>query len=253
VKSPPSPTSVSADKLQKTASGLQYYDIALGDGTQAITDSIVTTNYTLWVKGDNTDTYIDSSESGTAITFVVGRGDKVFPGWEEGVTGMKVGGKRLLIIPPTLGMGDQSSGEIPANATLVLEIELTKVSEPQKATPVDEKDYVTTASGLKYYDIQVGTGETPVVGQTVEVNYIGWLEDGTQFDSSYDRGQTFTFQLGMSNVIPGWDEGIATMKVGGKRQLVIPPALGYGDTGAGSTIPPGATLIFEVELVAIQP
>ena len=84
------------------------------------------------------------------------------------------------------------------------------------------------------------------------VHYTGWLEDGTLFDSSVGRGQPFTFQIGKGNVIPGWDEGVATMKVGGKRQLVVPAALAYGDTGAGSTIPPGATLIFEVELLDVQ-
>jgi len=127
------------------------------------------------------------------------------------------------------------------------------VKEPRKATLVDEKDYNTTPSGLKYYDIKVGSGITPTVGQTVVVNYVGWLEDGTQFDNSYDRGEMFSFKLGMGEVINGWDLGVASMKVGGIRQLVIPSELGYGDSGAGSTIPPGATLIFEVELVDIKP
>ena len=92
----------------------------------------------------------------------------------------------------------------------------------------------------------------PVMGQTVVVHYTGWLEDGTKFDSSLDRGQPFSFTLGVGGVIPGWDEGVATMKVGTTRQLVIPSDLGYGDAGSGGTIPPGATLIFEVELLAVQ-
>jgi peptidylprolyl isomerase len=253
VKPAPSPSSVAPEKLQKMDNGLQYYDLILGDGTEAITNTSVSTHYSIWVKGDTADDFIFSSEDEAPLTFTVGLGDTVFAGWEQGVTGMKVGGKRLLIIPPELALGSQSSGSIPANATLIMEIFLTNVKEPMKATQVDESDYITAASGLKYYDIQVGTGVTPTVGQTVVVNYVGWLEDGTQFDSSYDRGQTFSFILGTGNVISGWDLGVAGMKVGGKRQLVIPSALGYGDSGSGSTIPPGATLIFEVELLEIKP
>jgi len=134
----------------------------------------------------------------------------------------------------------------------VMELELADVREPRLPTEVDEKDYTTTESGLKYYDLVEGTGETPQAGQTVVVDYTGWLEDGTVFDSSIDAGAPFNFVLGAGGVIPGWDEGIASMKVGGKRQLVIPPALGYGEQGAQGVIPPGATLIFEVELLSIQ-
>ena len=119
-------------------------------------------------------------------------------------------------------------------------------------TEVDDADYTTTDSGLMYYDIIVGDGDSPTVGDTVVVHYTGWLEDGTQFDSSVDRGEPFSFTLGMGQVIPGWDEGVATMKIGGKRQLKIPAELGYGDAGSGNLIPPGATLIFDVELISFQ-
>ncbi|MDX2033187.1 MAG: FKBP-type peptidyl-prolyl cis-trans isomerase [Blastocatellia bacterium] len=112
---------------------------------------------------------------------------------------------------------------------------------------------VTTESGLKYEDIVVGTGESPKPGQEVTVHYTGTLEDGTKFDSSLDRNQPFKFPIGLGRVIKGWDEGVMSMKVGGKRKLVIPPQLGYGARGAGGgVIPPNATLVFEVELLGVQ-
>lgn len=113
-----------------------------------------------------------------------------------------------------------------------------------------------TASGLKYEDTVVGTGATPASGQKCAMHYTGWLWEneakGAKFDSSLDRGRPFEFPLGMGRVIKGWDEGVASMKVGGKRTLLIPPHLGYGDRGAGGAIPPGATLLFEVELLRVD-
>ena len=114
------------------------------------------------------------------------------------------------------------------------------------------KDAVTTPSGLKYIEIKEGDGATPNKGQTVVVHYTGTLEDGTKFDSSRDRNQPFSFKLGVGQVIQGWDEGLSTMKVGGRRQLIIPAELGYGARGAGGVIPPNATLIFDVELLKVS-
>jgi peptidylprolyl isomerase len=115
---------------------------------------------------------------------------------------------------------------------------------------------VTTASGLKYSDSKVGTGAMPKTGQTCVMHYTGWLYEngvkGKKFDSSVDRGQPFEFVIGKHQVITGWDEGVASMKIGGKRTLIIPPELGYGARGAGGVIPPNATLIFDVELLDVK-
>ena len=115
---------------------------------------------------------------------------------------------------------------------------------------------MTTASGLQIIDTKVGTGASPRTGQTCVMNYTGWLynggKKGAKFDSSLDHGEPFEFKIGMHQVIAGWDEGVVTMKVGGKRTLIIPPGLGYGAQGAGGVIPPNATLMFDVDLLAIK-
>ena len=112
--------------------------------------------------------------------------------------------------------------------------------------------YTTTPSGLQYKDLVVGSGEEARQGATAVVHYTGWLLDGTKFDSSLDRGTPFNFVIGRGQVIKGWDEGVGTMNVGGKRELIIPADLAYGDSGAAGVIPPGATLKFEVELIELR-
>ena len=124
---------------------------------------------------------------------------------------------------------------------------------PSKSIAMDStENQITTASGLKYVEIAEGTGDTPSKGQTVSVHYTGTLESGKKFDSSRDRNQAFEFQIGEGQVIKGWDEGLSTMKVGGRRKLIIPADLGYGARGAGTVIPPNATLIFDVELLKVK-
>ena len=124
------------------------------------------------------------------------------------------------------------------------------------SAPVSAQPVTTTPSGLKIIDLQVGSGPSPRTGQTCVMHYAGWLYEngakGKKFDSSVDRGAPFEFKIGMHQVIAGWDEGVATMKVGGKRTLIIPPDLGYGERGAGNVIPPNATLIFDVELLGVK-
>lgn len=236
-----------------TESGLQYIEEVAGTGRAAEAGTKVSVHYTGMLEDG---TVFDSSvQRGQPIDFMLGVG-QVIPGWDEGIALMSTGGKARLIIPSELAYGPQGAGNgvIPPDATLTFDVELVDVQDGPPGAPaapqeIAEGDYTTTDSGLKYYDMEEGSGDAAQDGQSVVVHYTGWLEDGTKFDSSLDRGEPFTFGLGQRQVISGWDEGVAGMKPGGQRQLVIPSDLGYGAAGAGGVIPPNATLIFEVELI----
>ncbi|MBE9034961.1 FKBP-type peptidyl-prolyl cis-trans isomerase [aff. Roholtiella sp. LEGE 12411] len=136
--------------------------------------------------------------------------------------------------------------------TLAAPMTITENNTLITSNTMSDANAVTTPSGLKYVELKEGTGATPKTGQKVVVHYTGTLEDGTKFDSSRDRGQPFDFKIGVGQVIKGWDEGVGTMKVGGRRQLIIPAELGYGSRGAGGVIPPNATLLFDVELLEVK-
>ncbi|MDA1129488.1 MAG: FKBP-type peptidyl-prolyl cis-trans isomerase [Chloroflexi bacterium] len=140
----------------------------------------------------------------------------------------------ILVFLATLGVACGSSAESDSNSEVIM-------AEP-----------ITTASGLQILTVVEGTGEKAELGKTAVVHYTGWLLDGTKFDSSVDRGTPFEFALGAGRVIKGWDEGVATMNIGGKVELIIPPDLAYGDRGAGGVIPPNATLKFEVEFLGMK-
>ncbi|HEX7528538.1 MAG TPA: FKBP-type peptidyl-prolyl cis-trans isomerase [Thermoanaerobaculia bacterium] len=149
---------------------------------------------------------------------------------------------------------------VACSVTLSLALPASADEKPAAAAPAaaDKKEskMTKTPSGLEYEDTVVGNGASPKTGQTCVMHYTGWLYENTtkgkKFDSSLDRGQPFEFPIGQGRVIQGWDEGVATMKIGGKRTLVIPPSIGYGARGAGGVIPPNATLLFEVELLGLK-
>lgn len=153
-------------------------------------------------------------------------------------------------------IGSKQESAIAATLTTATPVATTNVTENNTLIAnnhmSDASKVVTTPSGLKYEEITEGTGATPTPGQTVTVHYTGTLEDGTKFDSSRDRNRPFSFTIGVGQVIQGWDEGLSTMKVGGRRTLIIPPELGYGSRGAGGVIPPNATLVFDVELLGVK-
>jgi len=231
---PPNATLVFVVNLLATrpAPKVEITDLVVGTGAAAASGMNLKVSYT----GTLTDgKVIDSSASVTPTEFVLSDG-QVMPGWAQGLPGMKVGGTRVLTIPAELAYGAQGYGEIPPNATLIYQFELLDVQ---------------AAPQVKIEDLQVGTGAEAVPGKSITVNYTGTLANGTVFDSSYQRNKPLTLQLGAGQVIPGWEQGLEGMKVGGKRRLTIPPSLGYGAQGQGA-IPPNATLIFDVELLDVQ-
>jgi peptidylprolyl isomerase len=235
-----------------TTSGLQYEIITKTDGKQAKAGDFVKVHYTgTFTDGKKFDSSLDRGEP---LGFKLGAG-RVIKGWDEGIALLKVGEKAKLTIPGNLAYGPNGiPGAIPPDATLIFEVELVDASEPPVAKPFDVTGLkkLSTKSGLSYYMVKSTEGASPVSGKGVAVHYTGYLDDGTKFDSSVERDQPFQFVLGAGQVIKGWDEGIALLKVGEKARFIIPSSLGYGESGYPPVIPQNATLTFDVELVAIQ-
>ena len=220
--------------------GLSYVDSVIGRGPEVQADDFIVAHYTGWiyengVKGKKFDSSVDR---GAPILVPLGR-SIVITGWERGVPGMHIGGKRSLIIGPDLAFGPSGlPGVIPSNATLFYDIEVVEM-------PIIRTDVMTE-----------GTGPVAEIGDQISVHYSGWLyengERGQQFDSSMGRGVPFKFTLGAGNVIPGWDKEFEGMKVGTKAELIIPSIMGYGAQGNPPSIPANSTLCFEVELMEIE-
>ena len=238
-----------------TANGIAIEDYVVGEGPEAVKGGEVEVHYTGYLTdGSVFDT---SLKRPRPFSFELGAG-RVIKGWDEGVAGMKVGGKRKLVIPAKMGYGERRAGKIPPNSTLVFTIELLSFTPPppppQPLTAFEGKPVATKKleEGLVAIDYKLGDGAEAKTGDTVSVHYRGTLKDGTEFDSSLSRPRPLVFPLGQGRVIKGWDTGIAGMKVGGLRKLVIPAKLAYGDRARGK-IPANADLTFTVELMAVKP
>lgn len=239
-KKPPLPA-LDAKEWKKLKPGLEIWDVKEGKGTEAKPGAKVTAHYTGWLtNGELFDSSLPRKEPFTSEL------KNLIKGWQEGIPGMKPGGVRRLKIAPELAYGSQAKGKIPANSTLVFEIELLSVEEKPMLPNLEAKEWKKLDSGLEVWDVTEGAGEAVKKGGTVTVHYTGWLTNGKEFDSSVG-GKPITFPLG--NVIKGWQEGIPGMKPGGVRRLKIPAELGYGKAGAGSDIPPNSVLVFEVQLI----
>jgi FKBP-type peptidyl-prolyl cis-trans isomerase len=209
---------------------LKITDTKVGKGDSAQVGDYLTMDYTGTLMNGKK---FDSSIGREPFTFVLGAGS-VIKGWDQGIKGMKVGGKRTLVIPSTLGYGATGAGsDIPPNATLRFTVELRKIQRIKKKIT------------------RTGKGRTVQAGDSVQVHYSGRLMNGTKFDSSYDRGQPMPVQIG-GGVIPGFTMGLLGMKEGEKRTITIPSALAYGSRGAGGVIPPNSDLIFDLEIVGIS-
>ena len=244
--------------LKEITPGVKYRDLKEGAGDPCPVGAKVTMHYTGWLTDG---TVFDSSKEGklnpTPANFDL---NNLIAGWKEGIPGMKPGGIRKLVIAPDKGYGSQSNGKIPGGSTLIFEVQLIDFALPKNVAsgpgmpmPYDNSNGGTddpglkdVGGGLKIRDLKEGTGEAVKPGASVSVHYVGWLVDGTVFDSSRKGGKPVSFSL--NEVVKGWGQGIPGMKPGGVRKLVIPAALGYGARGQGD-IPPNATLVFEVELV----
>jgi peptidylprolyl isomerase len=234
-----------------TDSGLKYRITEHGDGELPKTGDRVVVHYTGKLEdGTKFDSSLDRNEP---FTFELGAG-QVIKGWDEGIALLHKGDKATFIIPPKLGYGSREMGSIPANSTLVFDVELVDILPAIKIESfnIEGKASIITDSGLKYYLVKEGTGKQAAASDEVTVHYTGYFEDGSIFDSSVKRAQPFKFTLGMGRVIAGWDEGIALMKIGDKMRFVIPYQLAYGEKGYPGVIPPKATLIFDVDLLEIK-
>lgn len=218
------------------------------DQPKAEAGDTVLVHYTgTFTDGKKFDSSYDRNEP---IKFPLGKG-YVIKGWDEGIAMLKKGEKATFTIPPDLGYGAMQRGPIPANSTLIFEVELVDIIPGPKYDfyKVDGLPVQTTASGLQYVVVEPGTGESPKAGQSVSVHYTGFFIDKQVFDSSVPRKQPFTFNLGKGMVIAGWDEGVALMKKGAKYRFIIPYNLAYGEGGRPPVIPAKSTLVFDVELL----
>lgn len=249
-------------------SGLKFMDDSLGTGREAKANDLVTIHFKGWMVPKDTASELfsdwsadqsknmlslgDSKMRNQPIKFILNSGSFI-KGTDEGIVGMKTGGRRTMIIPSKLAYGEAGVGFIPPNTDLKVIIELLEVKDRVVAEmwKVDSTLFKTTASGLKYAIISQGEGPAVEANKVVTVHYSGYLQDGTLFDSSIERDEPIMFVVGQGQVIPGWDEGMQLLKKGDKARFVIPPQLGYGETPL-EKIPANSTLIFDTEVIEVK-
>lgn len=259
---------ITVTKKDATATKLVTEDLVVGTGAEVKAGDCLMANYVGVLAADGTQ-FDASWDKKTPFEFEVGAGN-VIPGWDQGIPGMKVGGRRRLTIPADLAYGAQGSPpKIPPNSNLVFVVDAIKVGGPcpvgqvplpqplpegisqKPEVSVDPQD--ASATEVEVTDLVVGTGPEVKAGDCLTTNYVRALaSDPSKTDSSWDRNEGLRFQVGTGAVIKGWEQGLEGMRVGGRRELVVPAALAYGSEGSPPDIPPDANLVFVVDAVAVQ-
>ena len=243
---------ISEDKFSTTASGLKYFIYENKGQKKPVSGDKVSVHYTGKFLDDKV--FDSSINRGKPLDFTLGIG-QVIAGWDEGIALLGKGDKAMFIIPPHIAYGATDRGAIPANSTLVFDVNLVDFTPQKKIEEYNTngKDTITTSTGLKYIIVEKGKGKKTETGTNVVVHYSGYLKDGKMFDSSVKRGEPFKFELGAGQVIKGWEEGLYLMKEGDKFRFIIPYALAYGEAGRPPQIPEKSDLIFDVELIQVLP
>jgi len=242
---------IKKNKEYTSSSGLEYIFFTVNKKAEKADSGDVVYVHYVGKLADGT-VFDDSYKRNAPLSFPLGSG-RVIKGWDEGISLMHVGDSALLVIPPEIGYGSRDMGVIPANSTLNFTVKLVKVQKPIKPYNVEGLDTISLDSGLKYIRVHKGKGTAAKDGDRVYVHYSGYLSNGKKFDASYDRGQPIALVLGRHQVIPGWEMGLQGMKVGEKGRLIIPYQLAYGEQGRPPAIPAKANLVFDIELMKIEP
>jgi peptidylprolyl isomerase len=256
--------------LHEVVNGVKIRDLVEGNGQECPQGATVNVKYRGWLT-DGSE-FDSTQRQGGPIEFSLA---EVIQGWQYGIPGMKVGGKRKVVVSADRGYGNRQKARIPPGSTLIFEVELLSFTggiappRPRRSPPPSDLNKLADGSlptapdpnllpigsnGLQYRDIKEGDGPQALVGSKVVIDYIGWrLPDGLRFDTSWKTGvSSRPLDSPLANLIEGWQQGVPGMKVGGIRKLVVPPDLAYGARGHGDDIPPNATLVFEIELLAVR-
>lgn len=241
---------VKKPKTVKTASGLEYTITVKGSGKKPMNGDKVIVHYTGKLTND---TVFDSSvKRGKPFDFKLGAGN-VIKGWDEAFLLLQVGDKATIKFGPELGYGANATGSIPANSTLIFDVELLDVIEGLRPYDVKGKDTLKTKSGVQYIIVKANkTGEQAVAGTLADFHYAGYFRDGKTFDNSFDRNQPLSIKIGQGQLMPGWDEGVSMLRNGEKAKLIIPSALALGEKGYPPLIPPNTDLIMDIEMLNVK-